>query len=132
MAKLFSVVAYAYTFLVVIASLGKIASLGVFPENVKHSDKIGHFIAYAGFAFVWGFFFVKSKKYRSCAWAVVIWYYFCFYKKRQPQIFKIVNKLAILASIIYRTSYGIKKESKSYWYYFLPGEVLNIRLTKRI
>jgi len=63
MAKLFSVVAYAYTFLVVIASLGKIASLGVFPENVKHSDKIGHFIAYAGFAFVWGFFFVKSKKY---------------------------------------------------------------------
>lgn len=76
MLKLFTGVAYGYTFLVVVASLGKFV-LGVFPKQVAHSDKIGHFIAYTGFTLVWLLFFLKVKNnslkqsiYKSVIWSV--------------------------------------------------------------
>ncbi len=62
MRKLAVVTAYMYTLLVIVASLGRFV-LGMFPKGVAHSDKIAHFIAYAGFSLVWSFYFFKAKEY---------------------------------------------------------------------
>lgn len=56
------VITFLYTLFIVVASLGKFV-IGVFPKQVPNSDKIGHFIAYAGFSFIWGFYFLKLKKF---------------------------------------------------------------------
>ncbi len=58
MSKFVRASAIGYTILIIVASLGRFV-MGVFPKGVAHSDKIGHFVAYAGFAFVWGVYFVK-------------------------------------------------------------------------
>ncbi len=60
MAKLLSVFAYGYTLFIVAASLGKFA-INIFPQRVDHSDKIGHFMAYSVFAFIWASFLFKAK-----------------------------------------------------------------------
>jgi len=58
--RVLSVIAYGYTLFVVAVSLAKFA-FAIFPSGVKNSDKIGHFIAYAVFAFVWALFGVQNK-----------------------------------------------------------------------
>ncbi len=60
MARLLRVLAYGYTLFIIAASLGKFA-INIFPQKVNHSDKIGHFIAYSVFAFIWAFFLIKAK-----------------------------------------------------------------------
>jgi len=60
MAKLLPVVTYGYTILIVVASLGKFV-IGFLPKGVAHSDKIGHFIAYMLFSFLWGLYFYREK-----------------------------------------------------------------------
>lgn len=74
MNKLYALLAYAYTGLIVVASLGKFA-IGMLPKNVVHSDKIGHFLAYTLFAFIWGLFFyrVKRMKQKTSAWIGFAW-----------------------------------------------------------
>ena len=61
MRKLIPFAAYSYTVLVMIASLAKLVITFV-PSKVPNSDKIGHFIAYFGFAIIWSlFFFVRNN-----------------------------------------------------------------------
>ena len=62
MRKLIPLAAYSYTLLIIVASLAKLV-ITFIPSEVKNSDKIGHFIAYFGFAIIWTlFFFVRNKK----------------------------------------------------------------------
>ena len=62
MHKLIPFAAYSYTLLVTIASLAKLVITFV-PKKVPNTDKIGHFIAYFGFAIIWSlFFFVRNNK----------------------------------------------------------------------
>lgn len=62
MRKLIPLAAYGYTLLIIVASLAKLV-ITFIPSGVKNSDKIGHFIAYFGFAIIWSlFFFVRNKK----------------------------------------------------------------------
>ena len=60
MAKYISILAYAYTFFIVFASLGKFA-INFLPSEVSNSDKINHFMAYAFLSFVWSAFFYLKK-----------------------------------------------------------------------
>ncbi len=62
MRKLIPFAAYSYTLLVVIASLAKLV-ITFLPKGVSNSDKIGHLIAYFGFAIIWSlYFFVRNKE----------------------------------------------------------------------
>lgn len=62
MRKLIAFAAYSYTLLVLIASLAKLVITFV-PKEIPSSDKIGHFVAYFGFAIIWSlFFFIKNNK----------------------------------------------------------------------
>ena len=62
MRKLIPITTYCYTLLVVVASLAKLVITFV-PKKVPNSDKIGHFVAYFGFAIIWSlFFYVRNNK----------------------------------------------------------------------
>lgn len=62
MHKLIPFATYSYTLLVVVASLAKFV-FSLMPKQVSNSDKIGHLVAYFGFAIIWSlFYFVKNKE----------------------------------------------------------------------
>jgi len=62
MLKLIPFATYSYTLFVIVASLAKLV-FTFMPKGVPNSDKIGHLIAYFGFAIIWSlYFFVKNKQ----------------------------------------------------------------------
>lgn len=62
MHRLIPFATYCYTLLVIIASLAKLV-FAFLPKGVSNSDKIGHLIAYFGFAVIWSlYFFIKNEE----------------------------------------------------------------------
>jgi len=63
MRKVISLATYAYTLLVIAASLMKLV-ITFMPQGVSNGDKYGHAIAYFGFTIIWSlYFYVRNKEY---------------------------------------------------------------------